>query len=180
MIPLWARITAEPGYAPEHLAREAVQRLGPAARDWAIAMQARYPDATPDGLARLAVSQFTRLARRNGAATGISGPLGTLASAGVLAHAQASLVLHVAAAYGQDPTSPDRAADLLLLLKVPRRSEPLLSALADASRLASGYGLRSLAARMLPFGAALAGAVAGIRGTADVADRAVALYRPPR
>ena len=179
-IPLWARITAEPVYTPEHLAREAVNRLGPTARDWAAAMRARYPDATADGLARLATSQFTRRARRNGAATGISGPLGTLASAGVLALDQASLVLHVAAAYGEDPTSPNRAADLLLLLKVPRRSEPLLSALANASRLASGYGLRSLAARVLPFGAAVAGAVVGGRGTADVAERAVFHYRSAR
>jgi hypothetical protein len=31
-----------PGFAPEHLAREAIARMGPAAMDWAVTMRARY------------------------------------------------------------------------------------------------------------------------------------------
>lgn len=40
---LWHRMKTDPQYAPEHLALEAVQRLGPEARTWAERQRARHP-----------------------------------------------------------------------------------------------------------------------------------------
>ena len=37
---LWARMKADPQYAPEHLALEAVRRLGPEAQRWAARLRA--------------------------------------------------------------------------------------------------------------------------------------------
>ncbi|MGC1210804.1 MAG: hypothetical protein WA890_05980, partial [Micromonospora sp.] len=62
-----ARVLDHPGFAPELLALAAVAALGPRARDWAEGLRAAYPDADPDGLARLAARRFVRLARAGGA-----------------------------------------------------------------------------------------------------------------
>ncbi len=175
--PLWARIVADPGYAAEHLAREAVHQLGPEARDWIVRARDRYPNAPADGLARLAAKAFARVSRQQGAASGAAGIFGSLAAAGVLAHTQARLVLTIAAAYGADPTSAERAHDLVELLRVPRLTQPTLAAARNAGRLASGLVARRVAARLMPFGAAVAGAVQGGRSTEDVAARATAHYR---
>jgi hypothetical protein len=107
-----------PQYGPELLALAAVERLGSEARahtDWLLD---RYPDATPDGLARLATQRFVRRARRNGAIAGLAGSLAVLAETGDLGLIQARLVLHLAAAYGHEPTDRERAAELLVLQQV--------------------------------------------------------------
>ena len=185
-IPLWARVVADPGHAAEHAAREAVRRLGPEARDWVTRVSARYPAAAPDGLARLAATEWVRTARRQGAASGAAGVLGSVAATGVLARAQARLVLTIAAAYGFDPTAPQRARDLLDVLRVPRLTQPTTAALRNAGRVVAQFAARRVAARVMPFGgaragatigAAVAGATIGARSTRDVADRAMAHYR---
>jgi len=176
-VPLWARLVADPGYAPEHVARAAVRQLGPQAADWVARVRERYPDATADGVARLAARHFTRAAHRQGAATGAAGPVGSLATVGVVAQTQARLVLCIAAAYGLDPRAEARAHDLIMLLRVPRLTEPALAALADAGRPIVAYAVRRVAARVIPFGAAVAGAVHGGRSTEAVAGRAVHRFR---
>lgn len=176
-IPLWARVVADPGYAAEHMAREAIYLLGPQARDWAVRTSARYPTATPDALARLATKEAVRTARRQGAASGAAGVLGSVAVTGALAHAHARLVLTVAAVYGFDPTTPDRARDLLAVLRVPRLTQPTTTALRNVGRLVAGFTARRVAARLMPFGAAVAGATIGARSTADVGERAMAQFR---
>ena len=165
---------ADPGYAPEHVAAEAVRRLGPEAGAWVARLRSRYPDASPDGLARIAARECTRLARRRGAA---AGTVGALATIGVFAHAQSRLVLTIAAAYGFDPTSEARARELVRILRVPRFTEPTVAALADSGRLMAGYAARALVNRIVPFGASLVGAVQAGRDSADVAARAVRFYR---
>jgi hypothetical protein len=175
--PLWARLFADPGYAAEHLAREAVRRLGPNARDWAAQTRRRYPDATAHGLARLAVTGHVRTARRHGAGALLGGATGAVAAAAVLARTQASLVLTVAAAYGVDPTAEARAREILDLLRVPRLTQPGLVATLNGGRLVGGVALRRLAARALPFGAAVVGAIHSGRSTEAVALRAVQAYR---
>jgi hypothetical protein len=172
--PLWARLVADPGYAPEHVAVEAVRRLGPEARAWVTRLRTRYPGASPDGLARIAAHEYTRLARRRGAA---AGTVGALATIGVLAHAQSRLVLTIAAAYGYDPTSEARARDLVRILRVPRFTQPTVAALADSGRLVAGYAARVLVNRLVPFGASLVGVVQAGRDSADVTARAVRFYR---
>ncbi|MEV4704551.1 hypothetical protein [Actinoplanes sp. NPDC049316] len=128
----WARLIADPGHSPELLALAAVQTLGPQAQEWAERMRDAYPNATPDGLARLASQQFVRFGTVGsvfGAVAGSYAPL-TLLGAAALAHAELSL--HVAAAYGVDPADPARAADLLLLTRVHPTREDAEAALVAA------------------------------------------------
>ncbi|MGK5677963.1 EcsC family protein [Actinoplanes sp. URMC 104] len=143
---LWQRMKADPQYAPEHLALEAVRRLGPEAAAWAERMRAEHPDHTPDRLADLAVRHFTTLARISGAVSGAAGLPGAVLDVGVLAWNQARMVLHIAAAYGHDPCGPDRATDLLVLQRVHK--------VAQTARLALGVAAGRERATLLFAGAA--------------------------
>jgi uncharacterized protein (DUF697 family) len=203
---LWDRMKADPQYAPEHLALEAVRRLGPEARRWAERIRAEQPDITADALAQLAIRRFTNLARLSGAVSGATGLPGAVVDVGVLAWTQARMVLHIAAAYGHDPAAQDRATDLLVLQRVHKVAETARLALGvaagreRASRLFATTGGRPLTGVMLKLGVKLA-QMAGIRAakrmfakiipgasvvlgtwvnsaaTKDLARRARALYR---
>ncbi|MFY1689092.1 hypothetical protein [Plantactinospora sp. WMMB782] len=107
-----------PGYAPELLALAAVRSLGPEARSWAAWVRAAYPNATHQGLVRLATRRYVRLAAAGGALSTTTGLLAPFTELATVIWAQAGLVLHLAAAHDLDPTRPDRAADLLVLLRV--------------------------------------------------------------
>ncbi|MDG4791109.1 hypothetical protein O7626_35270 [Micromonospora sp. WMMD1102] len=107
-----------PGYAPELLALAAVRSLGPEARSWAAWVRAAYPNATHQGLVRLATRRYVRLAAAGGALSTTTGLLAPFTELATVIWAQAGLVLHLAAAHALDPTRPDRAADLLVLLRV--------------------------------------------------------------
>lgn len=130
----WAKIVADPGHSPELLALAAVQAIGPRAQEWADRIAAAYPAATPDGRARLAVRQFTRFGGLSTVCAAVAGSYAPLALLGTAAVTHADLALHIAAAYGFDPTDERRAADLLVLTKVhPSRAEAE-SALATAKQ----------------------------------------------
>lgn len=204
---LWSRMKADPQYAPEHLALEAVRRLGPEAAVWAERMRANQPDLTPDALAELAVERFTTLARISGSVSGATGLPGAVLDVGVLAWNQSRMVLHIAAAYGQDPSQTDRATELLVLQRVHKVSDSARTALGvasgreRASRLFESAGSRPLSRQMLRLGVKLAH-MAGVRAakrmfakivpgavvvlgtwvnsaaTKDLASRSRALYRP--
>jgi hypothetical protein len=138
---LWARMKADPQYAPEHLALEAVRRLGPEAQRWADRAREEQPDLTPQALAQQAAKRFTTHARLSGAVSGATGLPGAVVDVGVLAWTQARMVLHMAAAYGVDPAAPERATDLLVLQRVHK--------VAGAARLALGVAAgRERAARL--------------------------------
>jgi hypothetical protein len=47
--------------------------------------------------------------------SGLAGPFAVLVDVGTLHALHAELILHVAAAFGHDPTAPERAAELLYL-----------------------------------------------------------------
>jgi hypothetical protein len=203
---LWDRMKADPQYAPEHLALEAVRRLGPEARRWAERVRAERPGITSDDLAQLAIRRFTNLARLSGAVSGATGLPGAVVDVGVLAWTQARMVLHIAAAYGHDPAAQERATDLLVLQRVHKVAESARLALGvaagreRASRLFATTGGRPLTGVMLKLGFKLA-QMAGIRAakrmfakvipgaavvlgtwvnsaaTKDLARRARALYR---
>ena len=64
--------------------------------------------------------------------SGATGLPGAVVDVGVLAWTQARMVLHMAAAYGVDPTDPERATDLLVLQRVHK--------VAETARLALGRG----------------------------------------
>ncbi|RQW84303.1 hypothetical protein DKL51_30225 [Micromonospora globispora] len=135
------RVLDHPGFAPELLALAAVEALGPRAREWAEGLRARYPDADPDGLARLAARRFVRLAGTGGAVAAGAGLLAPVAELAAVLWTQANLVLHLAAAYGRDPAHPDRAVELLVLTQVHPDADSARTA-PDAARTADGPGER--------------------------------------
>jgi hypothetical protein len=159
---------ADPQYAPEHLALEAVRRLGPEAQRWVDRIREQQPGITPDALAQQAARRFTNHARLSGVVSGATGLPGAVVDVGVLAWTQARMVLHMAAAYDIDPTAPERATDLLVLQRVHKVAETARLALgvaagrARASQLFAGAGGRPLAGVMLKLGARLA-QMAGVR-----------------
>ncbi|MCY1142110.1 EcsC family protein [Actinoplanes sp. Pm04-4] len=159
---LWARMKADPQYAPEHMALEAVRRLGPEAAAWAERMRAEHPDRTPDQLADLAIKRFTTLARISGAVSGATGLPGAVLDVGVLAWNQARMVLHIAAAYGHDPTASERATELLVLQRVHKVAQTARLALGVAAgreravKLFAGAATRPLSGVMVRLGMKLA------------------------
>jgi hypothetical protein len=165
---LWARMKADPQYAPEHLALEAVRRLGPEAERWADRQRGLQPGITDAALAQQAVRRFTTHARISGAVSGATGLPGAVVDVGVLAWTQARMVLHMAAAFGHDPHHADRATDLLVLQKVHKVAETARLALGvaagreRAARLFAGAADRPLSGVMLRLGIKLA-QMAGIR-----------------
>jgi uncharacterized protein (DUF697 family) len=203
---LWKRMRADPQYAPEHLALEAVRRLGPEARDWAERTRADRPELTTDQLAALAVRRFTNLARLSGAVSGATGLPGAVVDVGVLAWTQSRMVLHIAAAYGADPTGSERATDLLVLQRVHKVAETARLALGVAAgrerasrlfemtrgkpltgvmvrlgvKLAQMAGLRAakrMFAKIIPGAAVILGTWVNASATRDLARRAEELYR---
>lgn len=200
---LWDRMRSDPQYAPEHLALEAVRRLGPEARDWAGSVRARQPGIDPEQLAGLATKKFVSRARLSGAVSGAAGLPGAIVDVGVLAWTQARMVLHMAAAHGYDPTHPDRATDLLVLQRVHKVSEAARLALGVAAgrggagqlraptgrvmltlgiRLARMAGLRAakrIFAKAVPGAAIILGTWANSTATTDLARRTGEHYRQP-
>ncbi|MFI9640605.1 EcsC family protein [Micromonospora sp. NPDC051925] len=206
---LWDRMREDPQYAPEHLALEAVRRLGPEAAQWVARARADRPHASADELAEQAIRRFVNRARLSGAVSGAAGLPGAVIDVGVLAWTQARLVLHVAAAYGADPMNPDRATDLLVLQKVHKAAETARLALGVAAgreragalfgraaqnplgrvmlqlgvRLARMAGVRAakrIFAKVVPGAAIILGTWANSSATKDLAERAQALYREHR
>ncbi|WP_328421754.1 hypothetical protein OG470_06535 [Micromonospora sp. NBC_00389] len=197
-----ARLLDHPGFAPELLALAAVRSLGPGAADWAEQLRARYPDAPADGLARLATRRFVRSAGAGGAVAALAGLFAPLAELTSVLWTHSNLVLHLAAAYGQDPAHPDRAAELLVLTQVHPDTASARAALAAARaaddpadgkwaraaeaawRLAApltaqagGWLALRLASRLLPGAAVLATALGDAAAADRLAARAVAVYR---
>jgi hypothetical protein len=201
---LWERMREDPQYAPEHLALEAVRRLGPEARAWAESARANHPTLDRDGLAQLAMKKFVARARLSGAVSGAAGLPGAVLDVGVLAWTQARMVLHIAAAFGLDPHHPDRAIDLLVLQNVHKAAETARLALGVAAgreragalfqhsntpmrqavlrlsvRLAKMAGLRAakrVVAKVVPGAAIILGTWANSSATTDLARRTMALY----
>ncbi|WP_407951897.1 EcsC family protein [Plantactinospora veratri] len=203
---LWERMRADPQYAPEHLALEAVRRIGPQARTWAERHRARYPQMTPEAMAETAIRKFVNHARVSGAISGAAGLPGAVLDMGVLAWTQARMVLYVAAAYGHDPEHADRASDLLVLQRVHKITETARLALGVAAgreridalrgrseaplaqvmlrlglKLAQMAGVRAakrLLAKAVPGAAVVLGSWANSSATKSLAERSRELYRP--
>jgi hypothetical protein len=124
---------------------------------------------------------------------------------GVLAWTQASMVLHLAAVYGQEPTDPQRAADLLVLQKVhkylqgartaldvaagrtsmaelmSRRQRPLAQVFVQLGiKLAQMAGLRAakrMFAKVVPGAGVILGTWANSAATKELAARTIGMYR---
>lgn len=203
---LWDRMRSDPQYAPEHLALDAVRRLGPQARLWAERTRAEQPGLHPDAVAQLAVKRFTNHARLSGAMSGAAGLPGAVVDVGVLAWTQSRMVLHMAAAYGLDPTAAERATDLLMLQRVHKAAESARMALGVAAgrerasalfadsagapfgrvmvhlgvklaRMAGIRAARQMFAKVIPGASVVLGSWANSSATTELARRARELYR---
>ncbi|MGW4498137.1 hypothetical protein ACWENR_05905 [Micromonospora sp. NPDC004336] len=196
------RVLDHPGFAPELLALAAVEAIGPGARDWAQRLRDAYPDASADGLARLATRRFVRQAGAGGATAALAGLFAPVAELAAVLWTQANLVLHLAAAYGRDPAHPDRAAELLVLTRVhpgpesaraalaaaraadgpgeapwPRAAEAAWRLAAPLTAQAAGWLALRAASRLLPGVAALAAAAGDAAAAERLAARAITAYR---
>jgi len=171
--PLWSRMKSDPQYAPEHLALDAVRRLGPEAASWAERCRLNHPGISPEALAGRAVRRFTTLARISGSVSGATGLPAAVLDVGVLAWTQSRMVLHIAAAYGLDPAAPERAAELLVLQRVHKGTESARTSLGvaagreRASRLFTEVCERPLTGVMMKLGYRL-GQMAGVHAARRV------------
>jgi hypothetical protein len=203
--PLWPAIKANPGYAAELLALAAVEHIGPQVRAHLTWLRDTYPSAATGGLVRVAASRLVRQARTQGAVAGLLGPLAVLAETGALLWTQTRLVLDIAAAYGRDPADPERAVELLVLLRVhPDLTSAREAVTAAREAVANGPGAgedrerspqvtlplvrlagRALvrmttarrAARLVPGAGAAFTAILNGRATEQLAARATKFYR---
>ncbi|MDG4794595.1 hypothetical protein [Micromonospora sp. WMMD1082] len=200
---LVARVLDHPGFAPELLALTAVEALGPGAAQWARRLREVYPEASGDGLARLASRRFVRQAGIGGATAALAGVFAPAVELAAVLWSQANLVLHLAAAYDRDPAHPDRAAELLVLTQVhpdlasagsalaaaraadgpaerpgPRAAEAAWRLAAPLAAQAGGWWALRMAARLLPGAAALTAAAGDAAAAQRLAARAITLYRP--
>jgi EcsC protein family len=136
VVPSWQEFKAKPGYAGELLALAAVARFADPIRANLTWLRDTYPNATSDGLARVAVQRFVRQARNSGFAAGLLGPLAVLADVTALHIVHTRLILHIAAAYGLDPSDPERATELLVLQGVHPTMKAARASLQAAQALA--------------------------------------------
>jgi hypothetical protein len=176
---------SEPASAPEHrtsreIGNKIVREFGPTAAEWARWTRARYPEATPDAVARLAVLEFGRAARREAVATAAGGLAGAVAADAVLARGHARMVLAIAAAYGVDPIDPARADDLAELLAptwrtaagAALRTSTAAATAAVAAKI--GRAPKALAGKL---GAVLIAAIQSGQRTDAIAARAAKRYK---
>jgi len=161
---VWAGIIADPAHSPELFAVAATQTIGPRAIQWARRTRAAYPTATPAAVARLAELQFTRFGSVSSLLAAVAGSYAPVALLGAAAFTHAELALHIAAAYGFDPTDRARAADLLVLTRVHAEREDAEAALAAAQEHSyENAGLTEATWRLGRMIAAQAGGWAALR-----------------
>jgi hypothetical protein len=134
----WSKVVSDPGHTPELMALAAVETIGPRAAEWVRRTRESYPTATPQGLARLAIAEFTRRGTVGAALGAVAGSYAPMALMGAAVWTQAELVLHVAAAHGHDPADQARAAELLVLAKVHPTRADAEAALAAARQPGAG------------------------------------------
>lgn len=203
---LFDHMRADPLHAPEYLALAAVEQFGPEAQEWIAEFRREFPHVTDWHLAAVTRKRFVRLSSLSGAVAGVAGGVGAVLDFGVLAWNQARMVIYLATIFGEDPTSRDRAAELLMLQGVhkvlgtartaldvaARRAAPtdLLkhsktvqesegSLLTLASTLGKMVGMKLAKKgllKLIPFAAVPLGAIANASSSGDLADRAIAMY----
>jgi hypothetical protein len=205
---LWQKMRADPEYAPEHLALEAVTRIGPKMVQELHKLRAQNPGAPPEALASMVAYRYTNHARLSGAVSGAVGLAGAVLDVGVLAWTQAKMVLLIAVVFGHDPTDPERATELLVLqgvhkytqtaraaLQVARGRQGIDSLLPDKRRpinqmlltlglkLAQMAGVRAakrIFAKLVPGAAIILGSFANAGATKSLAKKSIELYGRPR
>lgn len=195
---LLEKLREDPVRAPEHLALASVEANGGAAAAWLAEKQGRFASSAPD-LARMAVRRHAQWGRASGAVTGLGGWVTMAPDLAALAWLRSRTVLFVAAAYGQDPRGPERAAELLVVQGLYRdvveaqqaldgTGTPVALAYVDKrmsgdeqlvrvlARMAGRKLGKKVAARFVPGLASITGAIGNGREIRDVGDEAIAYY----
>jgi hypothetical protein len=118
---LFAELMANPLAAPRIVALAAVRQWGVDARDYATRVKVERPDATGRELAEMVKKRHLTLAR----SVGVIAALPTSVSEGnpvvsappglLLVWIQSRMVVHIAAVYGRETTTPDMVAELMAL-----------------------------------------------------------------
>ena len=108
----------DPDHLPEHLALVAVRRCGARAAAAVAGQRTATPSASDDEISAAVVARRAAFARDYGALAGSPLVLFSLPTFLIVALEQATVVLAVAAAYGNDPRHPVRASELLLVFGV--------------------------------------------------------------
>jgi hypothetical protein len=190
----FGRLAADPGHAPELLALAAVQTIGPRAKEWAERTREAYPKATDTALARLAADQFSKFGSPSSIVGAIAGSYAPAALIATTALTHARVILHVAAAYGIDPTDEGRAADLLVLTRVHANRDEAeaglraarqstrqdTSAVRRVGRMvatnAAGWAAVRLVRRYFPGSSVVAAALVSRSSARNMAERANTYY----
>jgi hypothetical protein len=158
-------IYRDPTYALETIALASVTVHGPAAKRW---VQSRHHlRYSHDQLAKSALRRSTNSAFVEGAALGLGGFITAVPDAAALVWILSREAIFVAAAYGHDPTHPDRAAEVLVICDVypdlesakaglERRGQRLPLALAKQQtlRFMSPGGNRTAGSRLVRYATA--------------------------
>lgn len=176
-----------PGQPPRRLAELAVAELGPRAAAWAAWLRRTYPDPPAYGIMRLAVQEATRAGWAL-ALTEAGGPVMAPARLVGIAWVRATLVLRVAAAYGYDPTAPQRVDDLIEVFQLDPEADGEAVSLARVGGGAGQLGLVRTAVTRFTLRKGLgAQAVRALFVASDhtdqltkLAHRAARRYRPGR
>ncbi|WP_162793245.1 MULTISPECIES: hypothetical protein [Streptomyces] len=123
-------VLAQPGRLPELLAGFALRHNGPRAARSVARLRAEMPDADASALGTAVIARGTRATVAEGAFVG--GPFLVFIPVAFCAALlrQARTVMELAAVTGLDPTSPERAAELLVLQGVYPDTESAARALA--------------------------------------------------
>lgn len=191
---LWAAVRRRPVLISAALALAAVDHYASSAREQADWLRRTYPRVEPDRLVRIAIRTATQRARLATGTAIVGGPVGATAGFTALTWARSRLVLDVAAIYGVDPADPERAVDVLELLRIyPDResatravititdgttppatesTESRTGTSAPKARLA----LR-LAARLVPGAGLVLDGLRSVAETEDLARRTTRFYR---
>lgn len=108
--------------APKTIALAAVKEWGDEARDYATRVKAENPDATKRDLALMVKARHATLARMGGAVAALptslsdGNPVVSAPPSALLAvWIQSRMVVHIAAVYGRDTTSPEMVGELWTL-----------------------------------------------------------------
>jgi hypothetical protein len=194
---LLASLRADPVRAPEHLALAAADRHGPAAQRWAAQREGRDPAK----LARAAKRSHGRLARFEGAVTGIGGFYTVVPDLALLLWIQSRMVFYIAAAYGFDPRDRMRPAELMVLWNLYDDPDEARAALDGAAgplatsyvgrkldksedakvverlaRAGASHGARRLGGKLIPGFAIFWNSIGNERSTRALADDAIRFY----
>ncbi len=203
---LFQALLADPIHAPERLALEAVRLCGPEAAAWAARVRAEQPHLTTAELAMRTRTRFTRHSQATGAASGALGLPGVVIDVVVSSWTKARMILYLAALHDQDPTRPERAAEILYFtgvhkavalaetaVEVTARRAPATAMLKQgggsrssiyaAMLLVVSLGkmlgrktVKSVATRAIPMGAIPISAWSNGRAMSALADRTVTEY----